>query len=288
LNISFEKIGQELARQREARGLSIDELSSTIKISTTFIENIESGNFDFLPEVYVRAFIRSYAEEVGLDPEVMLTQFKAAKHPPIPAMTPPIFKDVAKVQAEHPKEKSKPKEHELSQQIKDLQFYFTLFKPFILVGIGIIVLLVIIRLLLSVPAETPTIEEPQKITALTPDTLVHESQPAEDTQKMTTMPAPQQLTITAIETTWMRIVVNDTIADEATFAPGDVRTWESNKDFYLLIGNAGGVKFNLNGKNLGIVGNPGQVANLLINKNGVKRIPYSSLPSAMNRARRIQ
>lgn len=288
MKISFEKIGRELARQREARSLSIDELSSRTKISTEFIKNIESGNFDFLPEVYVRAFIRSYAEEVGLDPEVMLTQFKTAKKPPVPVVEPPVSKTAAKAETEHQKEIVKPKEHELSQPIKNLQFYFTLFKPFILVGIGIIILFVIIRLLLSGTAETPTIEEPQKITASTPDTLVDESQTADDPQKMATMSAPLQLTITAIETTWMRIVVNDSIADEATFAPGDMRSWESNKDFYLLIGNAGGVKFNLNGENLGIVGNPGQVANLHINQEGVKHIPYSSMPAAINRAQRIQ
>ncbi|NIA29373.1 MAG: DUF4115 domain-containing protein [Actinobacteria bacterium] len=288
MNTSLEKIGRELAQQREARGLSIEDLSSRIKISIGFIENIEKGDFDFLPAVYVRAFIRSYAEEVGLDPEVMLARFKAAKKPQKPAEEIRMPGTVPKSKAKQKKQASKTHEHELAQRIKDLQFYFTLFKPFILVGIGIVILFVIIRLLLPGTNNTPARPPQPKVSESVPDTLVDESQPSREIQQAKTISSSLQLTITAIETTWMRIVVNDTIADEATFAPGDMRTWESNKDFYLLIGNAGGVRFNLNGKNLGIVGNPGQVANLLINKNGVKRIPYSSLPSAMNRARRIQ
>ena len=288
MNTSLKKIGEELAQQRENRGLSVGDLSARIKISVGFIENIEKGNFDFLPDVYVRAFIRSYAEQVGLDPDVMLAQFKTARAPQKPAEEKQRPETISKSELEQKEQLGKTPGHELAQRVKDIQFYFNLFKPFILVVIGIFLLFVIIRLLLSGTTDTTTRPLQPKVSESIPDTLVDESQPSREIQHTKETPTSLQLTITAIETTWMRIVVNDTIADEATFAPGDTRTWESNKDFYLLIGNAGGVKFNLNGKNLGIVGNPGQVANLLINENGVKRIPYSSLPSAMNRARPIQ
>ena len=49
-----------LKEHRESKGIQIDEISEYTKINPTYIEAIEEGNFDLLPNVYMRLFLRSY------------------------------------------------------------------------------------------------------------------------------------------------------------------------------------------------------------------------------------
>jgi hypothetical protein len=63
-------VGLELRQARERRGLSLQRLSSTTKISPRVLQAIETCDERQLPAwVFTRSFVRSYATEVGLDPE---------------------------------------------------------------------------------------------------------------------------------------------------------------------------------------------------------------------------
>ena len=65
---SSEHFGAYLKRGREARGLSIAELSRATKIKERSLELIEQAQLDALPApVFVRGFVSAYAREVGLD-----------------------------------------------------------------------------------------------------------------------------------------------------------------------------------------------------------------------------
>lgn len=68
--MNFQEMGLELKRARESRGLSLDEVVDTTKISRRNIVALEEGNCDHLPHpVYAKGFIRSYARLLGLDGE---------------------------------------------------------------------------------------------------------------------------------------------------------------------------------------------------------------------------
>ena len=69
------EIGQTLKSARVEKGLTLDDLQQTTKIQKRYLIAIEEENFDALPgNFYVRAFIREYAETVGLDPNELLAQ----------------------------------------------------------------------------------------------------------------------------------------------------------------------------------------------------------------------
>ncbi len=66
-----------LKEAREARGMSLDELQEVTKIQKRYLIGIEDGNYSMMPgKFYVRAFIKQYAEAVGLDPEEVFEQYK--------------------------------------------------------------------------------------------------------------------------------------------------------------------------------------------------------------------
>ncbi len=69
-------VGATLQNARERRGLSIESLSRITRIKPDLLRAIEADAFDHVPGgIFLRGFLRSYAREVGLDPEVIVRSF---------------------------------------------------------------------------------------------------------------------------------------------------------------------------------------------------------------------
>jgi len=76
--------GENLRREREMRGVSLEEISSATKISIRFLEAIEREDFSKLPGgIFSRSFIRSYARYLGLDEERAVAEYQLAAHPQV-------------------------------------------------------------------------------------------------------------------------------------------------------------------------------------------------------------
>ncbi len=70
------EFASELRAHRESSGISFEELFERTRINPEYLRAIESGNLDILPEVYVRLFVKKYAQEVGLDVEETLAKYE--------------------------------------------------------------------------------------------------------------------------------------------------------------------------------------------------------------------
>ncbi|MDR7316033.1 RodZ domain-containing protein [Brevibacillus nitrificans] len=72
------ELGQVLQRAREEKGITLDDIQRITKIQRRYLEAIERGHFHVLPgHFYARAFIKSYAEAVGLDPNHIMSHFQS-------------------------------------------------------------------------------------------------------------------------------------------------------------------------------------------------------------------
>jgi cytoskeleton protein RodZ len=70
--------GSKLREARERRGITLREIANTTKISVSALEALERNDISRLPGgIFSRAFVRSYANEVGLDPEQTIQEFIA-------------------------------------------------------------------------------------------------------------------------------------------------------------------------------------------------------------------
>ncbi|MEW9667703.1 helix-turn-helix domain-containing protein [Ammoniphilus sp. 3BR4] len=79
------ELGEMLKQARLKKDYTLEDIQQMTKIQKRYLEAIEHGNLDALPgHFYARAFVKSYAEAVGLDPEVVLGQAKN-NFPPPPA-----------------------------------------------------------------------------------------------------------------------------------------------------------------------------------------------------------
>ncbi|WEF33518.1 helix-turn-helix domain-containing protein [Pseudoduganella chitinolytica] len=69
--------GAQLAAQREAMGLSIDQIADQLKLAPRQVVAIEQGDYASLPNMAVtRGFIRAYAKVVRLDPAPLVAQIE--------------------------------------------------------------------------------------------------------------------------------------------------------------------------------------------------------------------
>lgn len=63
------RIGDYLARQRQLRGFSLDDLEEITRIPKRSLERLEAGAFDGEDDGFARGFVRTVAQALGLDPE---------------------------------------------------------------------------------------------------------------------------------------------------------------------------------------------------------------------------
>lgn len=75
--------GENLRREREMRGVTLEEIAESTKIGTRMLKALESDQFSDLPGgIFTRNFIRAYAQYLGLDEEHALAEYKRAAGSP--------------------------------------------------------------------------------------------------------------------------------------------------------------------------------------------------------------
>jgi len=252
--------GEILKKRREELGLSIKDVSSSLRIKPEYLSSIEEDQFEKLPiAVYTIGYIRCYAAHLHVDPEPILSIYSGHLSYPQPAAVLPV-----------------------SSSKKKVPFYQYL----ILLALLLLVVLTVFIATqqdntdrpvkaLSVPAQPMQVEKPQEIPT------VQENQPPvplpQAVQEVPAMPIQPPVTtaaapvhrieITAHEHAWLKITFPGGVSEEVLLNPGMVKTWTFPDTAVLKIGNAGGVKLGLDGRDIGTPGSKGQVMTIAFPEN---------------------
>jgi cytoskeletal protein RodZ len=84
-------LGRILSETRIARGLTLDEVERDTRIAKRYLEALEREEFDALPApVYCRAFLRTYAQYLGLDGNEILRLYPEKGREPDMAPLPQV------------------------------------------------------------------------------------------------------------------------------------------------------------------------------------------------------
>jgi cytoskeleton protein RodZ len=71
--------GERLQREREMRGITLEEIAEATKIGTRALRALEAQDFEKLPGgIFNKGFVRSYARYLGLDEEQAVADYEAA------------------------------------------------------------------------------------------------------------------------------------------------------------------------------------------------------------------
>ncbi|MFQ5575088.1 MAG: helix-turn-helix domain-containing protein, partial [Terriglobia bacterium] len=74
---SLESTGKILEQARKDQGKSIPDMEGLTKIRGRFLQALEDDQFGVLPgDVYVRGFLRTYANTLHLDAEALIAKYK--------------------------------------------------------------------------------------------------------------------------------------------------------------------------------------------------------------------
>jgi cytoskeleton protein RodZ len=88
--MSSTPFGEHLKREREMRGVTLEEIAAATRINTRYLEALETAHWSALPGgAFNRGFIRSVARFLGLDEESLIAEYAQetkdksdAAHPP--------------------------------------------------------------------------------------------------------------------------------------------------------------------------------------------------------------
>jgi cytoskeletal protein RodZ len=82
-NMGSTAFGEHLKREREMRGVSLEEISSATRISLRFLEALEREQWNLLPGgIFNRGFIRAIAHFLGLNEEDLIAEYALATDAP--------------------------------------------------------------------------------------------------------------------------------------------------------------------------------------------------------------
>ena len=276
--------GTFLRLAREQRGLTLQELAVTTKISARVLESLERNDPSKLPGgIFSRAFVRAYAREVGLDPDATVARFVAA------------FPDESGAD-EMPSTTSAVEAESFEQRRRFVRVTARL------LGVGLIVAFLVFIYYTRVrpgsagpgPAQAPAAAVPSTLPAAVPPpaqpaaAVVPAAEPPVETAGPGASPlppasaaptsasapgdaagdavpgppasaAPLVVVLSFSEPCWLSVSVDGTRAPSKTAAAGERLEFAVQRSITMTVGNAGAVSVLLNGKAGRPLGAAGQV-----------------------------
>lgn len=249
-------VGARLRRAREARGLSLSDVAEATKISHTALEAIERDDLKRLPGgIFTRAFVRAYAQLVGLDPDGTLQAFLA--------QSPEIAVETGALPPPEPPPNAEPPRMRL--RIRRIASAAGL-------PIAVVALYVLAR---PDPVEHRFLLESRPLRASRVPALAVDTPPP-------ALGGPRVVPAVAVERRpndgrirvvlnprgecWLSARLDGDPAVSRLLAAGEELTLEAKQEIVLKLGDAGAVSITVNGEPMRVLGEPGQVVTARISQ----------------------
>ncbi len=226
-NFSF---GNYLKSARIEKGISVGDVSATICVGTDILYLIEEEDHENLPEeVFVKSFLRSYAQVVGVNGDRVVHDYLADLH---------SFRQIEKMEAE---------------LLKSSEFFWLRLAFFF--G-GLFCLMAISVLVLS-PASGPESLH-NKPVSQTENLEITEDEKRPiagrgikektDNRRIESTLDNLTLKVTTLEETWITITVDNQDPKEYILNPEDRIELSTTSGFLIRIGNTRGIRIMVNGE----------------------------------------
>ena len=295
--------GEYLRREREMRGVSLQEISAATKISIQFLQAIESEQLSKLPGgIFRRSFVRSYARYLGLDEEHVLAdcQLAGLQKPEV---------DIHRITASRPRPSRAVTRTRViavlvagtlltggyalfrySRRIMEQRSSAPIVTPSSATSPGTNAPTNAATAQLSTPAQSennppPTVtsappaagavtapEAPQGGPAASP-AKPNPPSPSSTSEVASAFAASTDLVLqlAATERTWLAVDADGKTVLQKVLNPDEVENLKAHESFDLTIGNAQGVVLTLNGETLKPLGRHGEVTSLHLTRNDLKK-----------------
>ena len=289
--------GDRLRREREMRGITLDEITESTKISRRHLEALESEHFDQLPGgVFNKGFVRAYARFLGIDEDQAVADYSTASN----EQPEPENKFPLEIH-EEPKRQLNPRRSKIPLVFAGAALagvlvgygFWTKSKPHGSAAVET-----------QPPASTvnePMAPAPQAVGGSSSESVKTSAQSAPS--KPATKPIPQEteavqassthtstatadvsadpppssvekqnaffVQVKAKEDSWVSIVADGKSVMQRVLAADKQKKIKAGKTLILRTGNAGGIEVSFNGRPLGALGNENEPRTLTFNASGL-------------------
>jgi len=270
----MKRLGEFLRGERQAKGISLQQVAADTRVSMKMLQAIEEGDTEQLPApVLVKGFLRAYARSIGLNPEDVIIEYQDL---------------VEDADARHEAiEKFHHRLHPKSSKKKFLALFLAL---------GLLGGLALIWSRGShVQPQPKTFAEGKKLSSVEvsqkntkadfaselnekhhteePIKAADEAETVTESEIKSFQPGirkapvelfstPFVLRVEALERTWLHTIIDGSREREYLLQPGEQLTWMATSSMDVLVGNAGGIRLFLNDNPLKPLGESGKVVRL--------------------------
>jgi cytoskeletal protein RodZ len=271
---SKKAIGGRLREARDRLGISLQDIASSTRINAKFLATIEEGGTPDVPIIYLRAFIKAFAEHVELNSQEILKEYFTVEPAPPPVEQNPERPRVHLSEPEPPKPQQKSAQSSAQRQVKVL----------FVISIAMIVTLLLLIIFLRdgrtdrVTQETPfgdIVKEKEPPPA--PVVIPADTAATKKVQPKPAMTDSLRLEAVASESVWVHIVIDNAVTREYVLTPKRRLQWKGKTSFLISVGNAGALSLILNGVKLAPIGAPAKPAiNVLLTRESLKQVVKDS------------
>jgi cytoskeleton protein RodZ len=300
---ALKKFAEELKVFRAAKDISIQQIALKTKIDPKFISAIENADFDIIPDIYMRAFIREYCQILDLNPNDILIRYDEAKNwkPGLniaDSVIEPIEKEknvsapiIKKFAEQHEEVQTVPNEVNTETNPQSSPFS----QMNVIIG-GIVLLLALVLFYFAfINNSSPDIvkEDPDKETVYN-SSQRFETEPENNSQSInqsnsqTTKNNPDslRLRLTASDKVWVKVSTDGKVVQQGVIQPNINLNYASTKNFSVTVGNAGLVKLFFNNKQIENIGKSGEIRNVFISPDAVRFFTIQPRPNNENSAKK--
>jgi cytoskeleton protein RodZ len=281
---ALKKFAEELKSVRESKAISIQQIATKTRIDPKFLHAIEDADFDIMPDLYMRAFIKEYSSALNLDQAVVIQQYDNAKsnkqNEKLLVVSEIEQKVEGKIESEPAAEVFASSEEQLqasnspveAERISNTQLNF------IVGGLVVIVALLIIYFafirnssteIITEKSEQDQIGNARRFEVENPNTSQN------PTIAQPPVPDSLRLTVTTSDRVWVKVSTDGKIVQQGSVLPNSKLNYASLKSFSVTVGNAGVVKIFFNNKPVENIGKGGEIRNIFMSPETIK---YYTIP----------
>ena len=248
-------IGDLLRRERERQNLSIKDIEKATSIRALYIDAIEKGEYKTLPgEVYAKGFVRNYANYLKLNANEIVNAFNEEMHPQEELQDAAGSSSAEEARQEQSAERNR--EEYRGPKITSLESYPMEksshgVRNALMVAVAVFVV-AFAALIAFGGDEEPSAPAPRAKTQTQQGQKQTEAAP-----KPTVDGVEVKLSFT--DRCWTEVVVDGKTEFEGTAEKGKVLTLKGKDKVRITAGNAGALHYSLNGKDMGAIGQKGEV-----------------------------